>query len=317
MKDCAVDSLEATVQQIERHPVDLTIAVVVAELVENGIQLDDILIQPMGLFRRKYNRDIGRTAVMDSLAGKTNQLSIEVNRDGLYDALPEGLFHQPTSRRPNKSTHEIIAEFKLQKEKERSARKFFLPFEQEFYRQRIFLSLEERRYLLDADQVSQSSALTEFWELPDLLDPHQVSALLHLLPIAHRIVGNQALTQLCLESVLGDSVTLRLVAPIQHPVPAAGIPGLGRVRLGTDFVLGHVYDAMVAATEVTVRVSSNERLPDYLPGGKNRRVLDFMFAYFMPFETDVVTVVELASETQAFILSEATHTGRLGFSCFL
>jgi hypothetical protein len=317
MRDRTVDSLEATAKQIERHPVDLTMEVVVAELVENGIRLDDILIQPVGQFRRKYNRDLGRAAVMDSLAGKTNQLSIEVNRDGLYDVLPEGLFHQPTSRKPNKTTREVIAEFKLQKERERAARKFFLPFEQEFYRQRVFLSLEERRYLLDADQVSQSSALIEFWELPDILDSHQMSALLRLLPIAHRVVGNQALTRLCFESVLGDTVTIRLVASIKHSVPAAGIPGLGKLRLGTDFVLDHVYDDMIPATEVTVQVSSNERLPDYMPGGKNRQVLDFMFTYFIPFEADVVTVVKMADETQAFILSEAAHTGLLGYSCFL
>jgi len=58
-----------------------------------------------------------------------------------------GLFHQPSNRKAFKSTKETLEEIDDQRTKEASARKFFLPLEQEFFLSRLLIELEERKYL--------------------------------------------------------------------------------------------------------------------------------------------------------------------------
>ena len=62
-----------------------------AELMANGVSFDDLIVRFQGAFRKSYRNDIEELSAAKDGSG---QIIIKINRDSLYDKLPEGLFHQ-------------------------------------------------------------------------------------------------------------------------------------------------------------------------------------------------------------------------------
>lgn len=79
----------------------------------------DIIYEPKGLFNRGILKDTGRV-----YKGRENHLFVEINRPGLYDVMPKGLFHDKLDDINNQE------EFFDKIEKERQGiRRLFLPFD--------------------------------------------------------------------------------------------------------------------------------------------------------------------------------------------
>ena len=52
-------SVHALLANLRRQPFDLRLEVILAELLDYGYAFDDFLVQPVGLFARRYRRDLG------------------------------------------------------------------------------------------------------------------------------------------------------------------------------------------------------------------------------------------------------------------
>jgi hypothetical protein len=308
-----MEEWEELINQIESLPVDLRLEVVLADLVETGVSLDNVIINPDGIFKRRYQKDIGLLEVIENLF-RVKQLYIHVNRESIYDTLPEGLIHQPSSRKHSRSTDETLKEIKLNRQREKAARQFFLPLEQEFYRQRIMLELEERQYLLDDEDDAQSDIFMQFWNLPSFLDAWQAWNLIHLLPLTYRMVGDFAFTAQCFEMLLGDPVQIALVHPPSYQLPNTNAFILNKSQLGMNAVLGDTYRETVQAVEIRIGPLSHAEAARYLPDEKKMKILEFLCGYFIPYEHDVMHKIVMREEDSGFILSEDIVDGRLGFT---
>ncbi len=151
---------------IQQTSADIKAEVVVASLYEKGILAEQILIRNQGVFKRSFRKDI-----MDCEIKEINSfeevLEIGVSRDGLYDLLPEGLFHQ-SERGSNQSVQRMVEEHKRFKSEEMIARKYFQPFENEFFKQKVQVEQNEKnfyyRILSEKNQLLQ-----QFWKLDSSL----------------------------------------------------------------------------------------------------------------------------------------------------
>ena len=83
---------------------------------------DDIIYAPKGLFNKGILNDTGR------VRKKKGKLYIDLNRAGLYDILPKGLFHNKLDDSNNKP--EFIERIESEKN---TIRKLFLPFDSEAF----------------------------------------------------------------------------------------------------------------------------------------------------------------------------------------
>ena len=79
-------------------------------------------------------------------------LKINISRDGIYDSLPEGIFHYPKTERLNQSVDDMTKEYRSQQKEEENARQFFLPFENEFFLSGIIREKEEKEFLFKLNQ---------------------------------------------------------------------------------------------------------------------------------------------------------------------
>src|SRR5437879_2972487 len=75
---------------------DFKATVIAAEIIENELVVaDDLLILPLGPRQRAFAKEIAGMSVSQSDVTDKKILQVQINRDGLYDMLPEGLFHRP------------------------------------------------------------------------------------------------------------------------------------------------------------------------------------------------------------------------------
>ncbi|CCG99937.1 hypothetical protein FAES_1928 [Fibrella aestuarina BUZ 2] len=323
-------------EQIGRLRSDVRLEVVLAELFYDGVNpMRELLIHPAGLFERSFRHDIGRATVGNPDVWGTGPASIdpsrpqyiniEVHRDGIYDYLPEGLFHQPSNL--GRDQAEVFDDIDEQARRQRGMRQFFQPIEQEFYLQGLAMELEERKYLINEQtlrQNDQGAVLRQFWGLPpDLLDLRQLNNLLHLLPIAHRLVHNTELVSQVFTLILGVPVAIRTIPPLLHlitlsenetPAPSE----LSKAELGS-FALEGVYQDTMPAYEISIGPLHPTRLNEFLEihfdgkvifVGDSRKIVNLLIEYFMPYETDVVVNLKIRDELST-PFSVPTHAGRL------
>jgi hypothetical protein len=291
---------------------DIRLEVILADLATEDLGMEDITVISNSLFKRNYHRDIEKTEEIEYGLARKKRLSFFVNRDGMYDQIPEDLIHQPSDSGNSSGTEKIVQEIKSQNELEKAARLFFMPFEQEFYWQRVRLEMEERLYLFETNSDLPADIFNDLWEFPDFLDKIQKSRLGVLLPVLHKIVGNLRLTGLIFSMITGDDTTISEWTPCRTVIPQD--PELGKSRLGTDSILGG--ELVSTMTSLLVKISVlPEDVPDYLQGGKKIKIHEFLCNLFLPFERDIVFELDLSKTPVSFIIeNETPYLGRLNFT---
>ena len=191
---------------------------------------------------------------------------------------------------------EVFDDIDEQARRQRGIRQFFQPIEQEFYLQGVGMELEERKYFVTEQnlrQNDQGDVLRRFWGIPpNLLDIRQLNNLLHLLPIAHRLVHNTPLVTQVFELMLTVPVEIRTIAPLVHLIELApgDVPApndLSKAELG-NFALEGLYQDTMPAYEIRIGPLNGNQLPDFLANGRSRAIMNLLIGYFMPSETDII-----------------------------
>jgi len=274
-------------------PFDIRAEVIIANLVEEGHRLEDISIRPNGLFKRNYHWDIERIREIDLPNTEKKMLEVAVNREGLYDKLPQDLFHAPLQTdkegrggQTDKDGGGGSPKSREPKEIESAARNFFLPFENEFYRQRIYLEAEERNSLFETNASVPGHLLEDIWGLPKVLDHKEKGRLGMLMPILHRIRGNMEMIAEAIGRVTGDQVSIVRTGALSYSVTDGA--RLGASRLGDDMVLDGLVSTMLPSYTMMIRPDQPDRLADYVPGGSRIGIYEYLSRLFFPLEQDVV-----------------------------
>ncbi len=297
---------------------DIKAEALIADLIENGLKSEDFIAIPKGTFKRRYARDIDSTDEMKFENGQ-KVVRFSLNRDGLYDSLPEGLFHEKNVK-SEKESEKISKESKKLKAEEKAVREFFLPFENEMFYQRVQLELEERNVLSRFSENLFDDIYPEFWNLDKSLNRKYVSRMILLLHFSHRIAGNCNLTAKCLETILDEEVSVEIVRYNNSDKITVGSDknaeqkcSLGSGELGVDFVSGEKFDDLSKIMEFKIGPLKNSSAVDYLDNGTVSKFLKCFFGYFVPAELDVKSVIIVDELEQNFILTEIGEGPVLGF----
>ncbi len=291
--------LENILKELQAVFEDIKAEVVVSEILENSrAKISDFTIQNKSIFKRPYRRDI--LDYKESLSDVNNfTLNLNLSRNGIYDSLPEGVFHNFADPALKKLSYQKKRE--KQKKQEKEARRFFQPIENELFHQYVEIEKNERG-LIDKFSDIKNNFLLKFWQIEDGMPAAYVIKLIKLLPYVHRISGNLELTALCLEMILEEEVTL-----YKKNVPYSIVDKNKRAgkSLGVDLVLG-VEESTILCPEVEAVIGpvSNKNIENFIPGTPTMKFLDFFFDYLMPMELKVTTKIEFARNKDNFVLSE-------------
>ncbi|WP_160716571.1 type VI secretion system baseplate subunit TssG [Chitinophaga solisilvae] len=309
--------LEEVITHVNALPYDIRAEVVVGELLDNHVRLEEVVVELENVFARSFNRDILH-AELDESQPYQPFVVLSLSRDGIYDRLPEGMFHDFTQQEKKGSgTTEMVARYKRQQQQELQARRFFQPLEHEFFLQRVFLEQREKHLLFDVFGKDADQLFHAFWNLPAGLPGQAAGRLVKLLPYMHRIAGNLSLVQLCLQMILEEPVQIAMDHTPQ-PVQAATGTLLGECLLGVDTMAGEVFYSDMPRIIVTIGPLQHQRIVSFLAWNPYGRLLETCYGYFFPADATVQTVLEPHPDEKSVTVSDRkTGEGIMGYNFFL
>src|SRR4030095_4556069 len=170
---------------VDRLEKDFNAEVVAAEMLEQGVAADRILILLTGALSRPHGKDVRSLDEETSDYDHKEYLIVKTTREGIYDMLPEGLFHPLTAHKSAKTEKEIIATMKQRKKEEQNARMFFLPFEATINYLRMQIAFYENKLDKRAHYDELVNIFSDNWEIFQWLDARQSNIFLHLVPIIY------------------------------------------------------------------------------------------------------------------------------------
>ncbi|MFP2997339.1 hypothetical protein ABN763_15585 [Spongiivirga sp. MCCC 1A20706] len=285
------DSLQAVFNNLKAE-------VLLAELMENtDLDLSNFNIKNQSTFARSHRRDVMNVKLVENTDSQ-RVLNFDLARNGLYDNLPEGIFHDPISIKSNISYKALRQK---QKKQEREARSFFAPLENEFFTQRLKIEQNERE-LNEQFSNLKNDFLVDFWKIGGKLPKKYTIKLLSLLPQAYKIAGNLRLTARCLQHALGCKV--QMISSFKHPEQSIKSEADGK-QLGVDFVLAlETTQTAYPHIKIIVGPINNKDISKYVEGGVARKFISIFCDYFVPIEYDTEIEIIAANNKNTFALSQ-------------
>lgn len=295
--------------RINNFKFDLKAEVIISEILEQvDSKEQNILVDHKGQFKRPFRKDVLGAEIVNYNYDITEYVKVNLSRDGIYDTLPEGLTHLLGADKPQKMVSDMTKEYKIHKKEEEYARKFFFPFENEFFLKAIERENIEKEILLELNGSKPLDFFYDFWHIDRELPPVLVSKLIRILPYLHKIVGNLDMTVHCLSYLLEEEVEIAEQGYKEQSSSEEEI-NLGNCRLGLDMISGSAYMDYSLYLEFKIGPLQKTSFLDYIHQGKLKKFIELFYEYFLPMEVDVKTTILLEKETEVFNLTENTILG--------
>jgi len=299
---------------------DFKAVTLAAELIEQGdIAADSIVILPLGPKKRAYAKEISSINNYSSVYRNRQMLAININREGLYDMLPEGLFHQSPASSIMITEEAMIKDIVTRREEEKQARLFFAPFETELYHIRTVVELYESRLDKKSDYDELVNIFLKEWREFKCFTNQQMVILMHVLPVIHEQRNNLNFISNVLSIMFKGDFELRY--EVKDAVQSTNetehlATKLGAGILGVNFIAGQLFEPEEELM-ITIGPVTASQMLNYLPGTRNAEALDVLLSYFIPLQTNVNTIFNVGADYKKTVLGFEQENSCLGFTTYL
>lgn len=304
--------IEIFVERLKNFYYDVRTEVIASELLLEGVVPEEIISVHNGQHKRTFRNDLDEVA-LEIPRPNQKQIVFKLNRDSIYDSLPESLFHFRAAGKQKGTVKGMIDDYKKRKAEEKEARSFFTPFESEFFLQKAFIEQKEKEMIVNASKNLLDDSFLSFlnidYSLPSLL----VAKFTSLLPYLDKIAGNLPITFKSLELILEEKVNY-ITKFAEKQKSESCFSKLGQAKIGIDFVVGDSYDDTLPFIECNIGPLKKKDLLKYMEGGDYSKFIEMFFNFFIPVSYEVKTIVTIESQEQQFALLENYESSRLGFT---
>ncbi|NII84562.1 MULTISPECIES: type VI secretion system baseplate subunit TssG [unclassified Pedobacter] len=291
-----------------------------ADLIERKvIDADRIEVIPVGPDKRAFAKDIENTTTYYTEKRRHDRIRINTNRESLYDMLPEGLFHKPPTGSAGMDEESMIKDIRDRREEEKHARLFFTPFDAEINHVRIMTELYENR-LDKKTTYSDLSQIFEFgWDEFNLLNKEQSIIWMHLLPEIQQKRNDITFVSKVLTALFNLPINLVDTTANISPLKIADElqMQLGASALGIDTIIGDSFMPEHEAYNVNIGPTTPQELIGFIPGQKNRAILDMAMSYLMPLDAEINVDLLTATDYQETVLSTDGESAYLGYTVYI
>ncbi len=272
---------------------------------EENINLREIVVTHEGQLQRGWSKDVAG-AMVDNLPNGKDVLNVRLNRDGIYDALPEALFHNLTDSDCSTGADMAKESMRLRKE-EKESRLFFKPLENEIFLQKVKLADRENRLYESILTDKLMGLISDFWKLDDKLPAKYISRLTRLLPFAHLITGDKILTSLSLDFIIDEKVELEEYFSYESGFSPESVPAGGKIgecSLSADSILGEHVNGFHLRYRFKIGPVKNIFTSQFVKNGTMERFLKCFFNYFIPVYIDADAEFVLPYEQSLLVLDD-------------
>ncbi|WP_312305938.1 type VI secretion system baseplate subunit TssG [Chryseobacterium sp.] len=297
---------------------DFKAEAVAVNLLKYHRTVSNIFIDRVGVNDRAYLKDI--KSISSSYLGFDEEVfTIESYREGIYDYLPEGLFHPPSLGASRKNVDTVVREIRKQKRVEEDARKFFRPFELEVFFTEISALLKESEFDITSNTDALLDTVSELWPLVRMLDKQSAYIFMHILPFFHQIRGDKRWFERCMTAFLQVPVEVTFSPNVIDEIEKNDDSMLlGNSRLGVTYIPSGRHMDGQRNWVVNIGPIPYEEMKKYIPGSPFRKVLQALYDYFLPVTVDVEENFVTEKVEYSFSLEDDDrNASRLGYSTFL
>ena len=258
-----------------------------AEMIASGFSFNEILLKSESNFKKSFRNEIENVSINYNEDTLAYEMEMVINRDGIYDRLPEGIFHQTKGNSKTLTTIQMTEEYRRFRDEEKMARKFFQPLEQEFFRYSTMVEQEELNLAFGILNGTLKNELFSFWGIPNGLPDLPVRKLVQIMPWLKRIKGNIEQTAKALELILNKPVSYKESCTKQHKI--AGKPfGLGLGELGVDTVAGSSFWEPSPCWVFFIEDIKKKEIESYRPDSPYGKLLTHFEEIFIPLQIDII-----------------------------
>ena len=272
-----------------------------AEMMSNGVPFNDIRLISNSNFKKSFRNEIDEVRFDYNDETNADELLLTINRDGIYDRVPEGVFHQSRGNSKTSSTAQMTEEYRRFRDEERMARKFFQPIEQEFFRYSTFVEQEEINLTFGILNGDLKTELFNFWGIPGGLPETAAKNLVQLMPWVKMIKGDLEQTVKALAYLLEKPVTAQVLVNYLHEVPQPGNK-TNLFELGIDTVIGNSFWEPSLCWKFRIENVLKKEMETYRPSGVFGKLLKHFEEIFIPLQIDIIfdyaVVPEVDLETE-------------------
>lgn len=298
---------------VNKLDTDFRAEVVAAGLIESGLQNDRILIIRQKGDKRHISKDISKVETGFSQQDLMEYLYIYTNRNSIYDAIPENIFHQPFVTAKKKSKEDVINEIRRHREEEFYARRYFQPLEMAVDKLLVDAQLYERKFDKKNFHNNLKDILSGYWSILKLLTLKQAVFFIRIIPVIHKVVTDLELTEQLMSVILDIPVKIEQkdLSYIQTDISRKLTKGW---RLGVNTVLGNSFKDGYKDIDITIGPAHPERIREFSGGRKDELILQELVAMMLPINTKKNIKYTVLNEFAKFRLSDATHKAYLGIN---
>jgi hypothetical protein len=275
------------ITEVNNLSTDFRSDVIAAGFVDSGVDIETIDIRRRDSAVRDTDKEISSINHLehDYEGNGGPVLRIRTNRRGIYDNLPEGVFHN-LSGLHEQSKDAIVGTFKHQSREEVNVRRFFSLYETEIERSRVDIQSIELQYDRPDRHRTMVDTMARLWPEINRMDTLTAMLFLRTVPYIADIRGNYSRTAQALSTITGYGVTIANRTRIQ--TPKARYTRLNSMKLGVNSVLRGAIPIRFA--EVSFTPPRND-LSTVLPGRERHEVLRALLDAFMPNDIDYEIVI--------------------------
>ncbi|MFC3157672.1 Type VI secretion, VasB, ImpH, VC_A0111 [Chryseobacterium arachidis] len=297
---------------------DFKAEAVAVNLLKYQRTVSNIFINRIGINDRAYLKDI-KSISSNYLGFDEEVFTIETYREGIYDYLPEGLFHPPSLGATRKNVDSVVREIRKQKKVEEDARKFFQPFELEIFFTEISALLKESDFEISSETDSLLHTMTELWPLLNMLDKKSAYIFIYILPFFHQIRGDKKWFEKCMSAFLQVPVEVTFSPNVIDGIEEEDDSMLlGNSRLGVTYIPSGRHMDGQRNWVVNIGPIPYTDMKKYIHGSPFRKVLKALYDYFLPVSVDVEENFITEKQEYSFALEDdERNANRLGYSTFL
>lgn len=300
-----------------RPETDYRAEVIAALLIEEGLNLEELDIVRTGTSRRGFSKEVESIYREYSAYDLTDYLCIEANKEGLYDMLPQGVFHQPLRRNTVKKYKEdILEEIRMHRGEEFFARKFFHVFELLTDRVLTEACLFEARYDRKTSYPEFTDLFTRYWPILKMLSLRQSVFFMHIIPLLHRIRSHYGDMEQAFSYVLEVPVSISTVKLPAKKSHCSCESNIGDCKIGVDCVLGEQFDDGVYDLKLTLGPLSATAMKHFIEPAEGYRILDRLCEIFLPAHAFIVKEYIISPQDAVFTLSDEKNATFLGINSF-
>lgn len=250
-------------------------------LVEAGFDLEQIMMLRVGSSVSNISKDISSVehknmfAVVDS-----SYIEMKINRRGIYDSLPEGLFHSAVFPNMVKSKERILDEIKHHREEEFFIRRFFSLFENAIEHEAIKIQQTELKYDKKNKYRDFVAVFSVYWPIINMMSTRSALYFINMVPNIHAIRNSMEEISSALSLIMNVPVNIEL-RKRQTYIKASKGNRIGNMRLGVDSVnVGVLNDADIDL-RIHIGDISAHQVNEFLPGNPSHQILMALAEIFL------------------------------------